>query len=70
MLPYFEGLTFAPDLLEQTMPMIELVDRSAAEARQALAQIGRGRIADTILEDLLLGVTEAVTMHCSTGAHL
>jgi anti-sigma regulatory factor (Ser/Thr protein kinase) len=41
--------------------MIELVDRSAAEARRALAQIGRGRVADTILEDLLLGVTEAVT---------
>jgi anti-sigma regulatory factor (Ser/Thr protein kinase) len=57
----FEDLTFAPDPLEQTMPIIELVDRSAAEARQALAQIGRGRVADAILEDLLLGVTEAVT---------
>ena len=56
----FEGLTFAPDPLEQIMPMIELVDRSAAEARRALAQIGRGHVADTILEDLLLGVTEAV----------
>jgi anti-sigma regulatory factor (Ser/Thr protein kinase) len=59
--PVLEGLTFAPDPLEQTMPMIEMVDRSAAEARRALAQIGRGRVADTILEDLLIGVTVAVT---------
>ena len=57
----FGGLTFAPDPLEQTMPMIELVDKSAAEARQALTQIGHGHVADTILEDLLIGVTEAVT---------
>jgi anti-sigma regulatory factor (Ser/Thr protein kinase) len=41
--------------------MIELVDKSAAEARQALTQIGHGHVADTILEDLLIGVTEAVT---------
>jgi len=41
--------------------MIEQVDRSAVEARQALAQIGRGRITDAILEDLLIGVTVAVS---------
>ena len=41
--------------------MIELVDRSAAEARGALIQIGGGRVADTILDDLLLGVTVAVS---------
>jgi anti-sigma regulatory factor (Ser/Thr protein kinase) len=41
--------------------MIELVDRSAAEARRALAQIGRGQVTDTILDDLLLGVSEAVS---------
>jgi anti-sigma regulatory factor (Ser/Thr protein kinase) len=57
----YEGPSFASDPLEQTMPMIELADRSAAEARQALAQIGRGRVADTILDDMLIGVTEAVT---------
>jgi anti-sigma regulatory factor (Ser/Thr protein kinase) len=57
----FEALPFAPDPLEQTRPMIEQVDRSAAEARQALTQIGRGRVADTILEDLAIGVTVAVS---------
>ena len=41
--------------------MIEQVDRSAVEARQALAQIGRGHITDAILEDLLIGVTVAVS---------
>ena len=41
--------------------MIELVDRSAAEARGALIQIGGGRVTDTILDDLLLGVAVAVT---------
>jgi anti-sigma regulatory factor (Ser/Thr protein kinase) len=57
----FEGLPFASDPLEQTTPMIELVDRSVAEARKALAQISVGRVADTILEDLLIGVTVAVS---------
>jgi len=41
--------------------MIELVDRSAAEVRGALIQISEGRVADTILDDLLLGVTVAVS---------
>ena len=57
----FEALPFAPDPLEQTRPMIEQVDRPAADARQALAQIGRGRVADAILEDLAIGVTVAVS---------
>jgi anti-sigma regulatory factor (Ser/Thr protein kinase) len=57
----FEALAPVPDPLEQTPPMIELVDRSAAEARRALAQIGRGQVTDTILDDLLLGVSEAVS---------
>jgi anti-sigma regulatory factor (Ser/Thr protein kinase) len=57
----FEALPPVPDPLEQTTPTIELVDRSAAEARRALTQIGRGRVTDTILDDLLLGVSEAVS---------
>ena len=63
----FEALPFAPDPLEQTRPMIEQVDRSAAEARQALAQIGRGRVADAILEDLSIGVTVAVSNALAHG---
>jgi anti-sigma regulatory factor (Ser/Thr protein kinase) len=57
----FEGILVAPDPLEATRPLVELVDRSPAEARHALTHIGRGRVADTILDDLLIGVTEAVS---------
>src|SRR5215475_13103518 len=57
----FEALPPVPDPLEQTTPVIELVDASEAEARGALIQIGGGRVADTILDDLLLGVTVAVS---------
>ena len=57
----FEALPIASDPLEKTRPMIELVDQSAAEARLALAHIGEGRVPGTILDDLLIGVTEAVS---------
>jgi anti-sigma regulatory factor (Ser/Thr protein kinase) len=57
----FEGLPYAPDPLEDFTPTIELVNRSAADARHALAQIGPGRIAGTTLDDLLIGVSEAVS---------
>ena len=42
-------------------PLVELVNRPAADARHALAQIGRGRIPATTLNDLLIGVSEAVS---------
>jgi anti-sigma regulatory factor (Ser/Thr protein kinase) len=57
----FEGLPYTPDPLEDTAPTIELVNRSAAEARHALTQIGPGRIPTTTLDDLLIGVSEAVS---------
>ena len=57
----FEGLPYAPDPLEDSTPTIELVSRSAADARHALAQIGPGRIPGTTLDDLLIGVSEAVS---------
>jgi len=57
----FEGLPYAPDPLEGSAPAIELVNRSAAEARHALTQIGPGRIPATTLDDLLIGVSEAVS---------
>ena len=56
----YEGLPYIPDLLEDSPPLIELVNRPAAEARHALAQIARGRIPGATLEDMLIGVTEAV----------
>jgi anti-sigma regulatory factor (Ser/Thr protein kinase) len=57
----FEGLPYAPDPLEDSAPTIELVNRSAAEARHALTQIGPGRIPATALDDLLIGVSEAIS---------
>jgi anti-sigma regulatory factor (Ser/Thr protein kinase) len=57
----FEGLPYTPDPLEDSTPLVELVNRPAADARHALAQIGRGHIPATTLDDLLIGVSEAVT---------
>jgi anti-sigma regulatory factor (Ser/Thr protein kinase) len=57
----FEGLPYTPDPLEDSTPLVELVNRPAADARHALAQIGRCRIPATTLDDLLIGVSEAVT---------
>jgi anti-sigma regulatory factor (Ser/Thr protein kinase) len=57
----FEGLPYTPDPLEDSTSTIELVNRPAADARHALAQIGPGRIPATTLDDLLIGVSEAVT---------
>jgi anti-sigma regulatory factor (Ser/Thr protein kinase) len=57
----FEGLPYAPDPLEDSAPTIELVNRSAAEARHALAHIAPGRIPGTTLDDLVIGVSEAVS---------
>src|SRR5215469_15493176 len=57
----FEGLPYAPDPLEGSTPVAELVNRPAADARHILARIVRGRVPATIVQDLLIGVTEAVT---------
>jgi anti-sigma regulatory factor (Ser/Thr protein kinase) len=56
----FEGLAYVPDPLEGSPPLAELVNRPAAEARHALARVTRGRIPAAALEDMLIGVTEAV----------
>jgi anti-sigma regulatory factor (Ser/Thr protein kinase) len=56
----FEGLPYVPDPLEGSPPRAELVNRPAADARHALARSARGGIPDTTLEDMLIGVTEAV----------
>jgi anti-sigma regulatory factor (Ser/Thr protein kinase) len=56
----YEGLPYVPDPVEGSAPLAELVNRPAVEARRALAQIVRGRIPAATLEDMLIGVTEAV----------
>ncbi len=57
----FQGLAVAPDPLEQSTPLIELTNSSPADARHALTHIGRGRVPDTVLDNLLVGTSEAVT---------
>jgi hypothetical protein len=59
--PVFEGLPPAPDPLEASEPTVELTDRPAADARHALADVGRGRIEDPTLADLIAGTSEAVS---------
>jgi len=69
----FEGLPFASDPLEQTRPMIELVDGSAAEARQALAQIGRycardrGGVGNVDHGGVNAAIAVAFTLQCRAG---
>jgi len=58
--PAFESLPPPPDPLEADIPMIELTDRPAADTRHALAQIGRSRVNNTTLTDLIIGASEAV----------
>ena len=56
----FEGLPYIPDPLEAFPPLAELINRSAADVRHTLARVARGRIPGTTLDDMLIGVTEAV----------
>lgn len=57
----FRGLPVTPDPLERTAPAAEFLAGSAAEARHALSQAGQGLVADEILQDFLIGVSEAVS---------
>jgi anti-sigma regulatory factor (Ser/Thr protein kinase) len=59
--PVFEGLPPPPDPLEGSTPMAELTDRPAADTRYALARIGRSRVNNTTLTDLIIGASEAVS---------
>jgi anti-sigma regulatory factor (Ser/Thr protein kinase) len=57
----FQGVAAVPDPLEQAAPVMELTSCSAAGARHALRQIGAGRVTGAVLDDLVLGTSEAVT---------
>jgi anti-sigma regulatory factor (Ser/Thr protein kinase) len=56
----FRALAAAPDPLQHSAPLIELTNSAPAEARHALAQAGRGRLPGTVLDNMLLGTSEAV----------
>ncbi|BBH68819.1 anti-sigma regulatory factor [Actinoplanes sp. OR16] len=58
--PEFEELPPPPDPLEAGTPLAELVDRTPAEARRTLIEIGRDRVGDKAVKDLVHGVSEAV----------
>jgi len=57
----FQPLPANPDPLERSAPAIELSDPSAAQVRHAVTSIGGGRVPDTALDDLVIGVGEAVS---------
>ena len=57
----FRPLPPDPHPLERSAPAIELAGPTAAQARHAVTSIGRGRLPDTALEELVQGVSEAVS---------
>ena len=57
----FRPLPPDPDPLEDSVPALVMSDPSPAQVRPALTSIGGGRIPGTALEELMLGVEEAVS---------
>jgi anti-sigma regulatory factor (Ser/Thr protein kinase) len=57
----FQPLPSDPDPLERSAPALELTDPSPAQARRSVTSIGHGQVPDTVLQDLEIGVTEAVS---------
>jgi anti-sigma regulatory factor (Ser/Thr protein kinase) len=57
----FQGLAVAPDPLEQSAPVLELADSSPASARDAVTQVGHGRVPGAVLDDLLIGTSEVIS---------
>jgi anti-sigma regulatory factor (Ser/Thr protein kinase) len=56
----FAGLPYVPDPLEDSAPVAEMVNPPAADVRHTLARITRGHVPASIVQDLLIGATEAV----------
>ncbi|MBK1789071.1 sensor histidine kinase [Prauserella cavernicola] len=57
----FEGLAPVPDPLEAREPLVELADPSAASARAAVREIAAAHVAERIVNDLVLAVSEATS---------
>lgn len=57
----FTGVPAEPDPLETTPLHIELHDPTPAQARHAMARSGQGFVTDTILGELGIGLSEAVS---------
>ncbi len=56
----FQPLPPDPDPLEDSVPAIVMSDPSPAQVRHVLTSIGDGRVSDTALQELMVGVEEAV----------
>jgi hypothetical protein len=57
----FQPLPASPDPLERAAPALELTDPSPAQARRAVTSIGHGQVPGEVLQDLEIGITEAVS---------
>lgn len=56
----FRALAAESDPVEQSEPAVEQTVRSPADARHALERAGSGSVSDAVLDDLLIGTSEAV----------
>lgn len=56
----FVGLAPATDPLEAAAPLVELDAPTAAQARAALCRVAGGRVSETTVRNLELGISEAV----------
>jgi anti-sigma regulatory factor (Ser/Thr protein kinase) len=63
----FQPLPSDPDPLERTAPALEMTDPSPAQVRRAVTSIGHGQIPAAVLQDLEIGVSEAVSNACRHG---
>ena len=57
----FQPLPSDPDPLERCVPALEMTDPSPAQIRRAVTSIGHGQIPAAVLQDLEIGVSEAVS---------
>jgi anti-sigma regulatory factor (Ser/Thr protein kinase) len=55
----FEPLPPDPDPLERSAPALVMTDPSAAQVRRAVTSIGHGQLAEPVLRDMVIGVSEA-----------
>jgi hypothetical protein len=56
----FRPLPSDPHPLERSAPALEMTDPLPAQARRAVTSIGHGQVPGTVLQDLEIGVTEAI----------
>jgi hypothetical protein len=57
---HFQPLPLDPDPLERSAPALEVTNPSPGQVRRALTSIGHDLVSDAVLEDLKIGVTEAI----------